>query len=213
MKTIRSFLAVKLDLAAVRAIAEEQRQLKQSCEEARVRVRWVPPPNMHVTIRFLGGITEPMISAVKDALEPMTRSFAPFEVESIGLGAFPDAERARVVWSGVRCESGELERLYTKVSQLLERTGFPEEKRPFKSHVTIGRVKGSSSTGLADCLAEGADREQGKSTIRDLICYRSDLQPTGADYHALWRLPLLGRGSGASRSGRRNGPPKTESKE
>ena len=195
MKTIRVFLAINLDLVAVRAVAEEQKRLKQECERAGIRVRWVPPPNMHVTIRFLGQVTEPMISAVKDALEPMTRAFAPFEVESYGLGAFPDPERARVVWSGVRCASGELERLYNKVSELLENTGFPAEKRPFKSHVTIGRIKSGDSAGLADCLAESAETEQGTSKIRDLICYRSDLQPTGADYHAMWRLPLLGRGN------------------
>ncbi|MBW2278810.1 MAG: RNA 2',3'-cyclic phosphodiesterase [Deltaproteobacteria bacterium] len=213
MKTIRTFLAINLDLAAVRSVAEEQRRLKQSCEAAGVRVRWVPPANMHVTIRFLGPVTEPMISAVRDALEPMTRSFAPFEVESFGLGAFPDAEQARVVWSGVRCESGELERLYAKVSKLLEDTGFAAEKRPFKSHVTIGRIKSGDSAGLPDCLAGSAEKEQGTSTIRYLICYRSDLQPTGADYHAMWRLPLLGRGTGTPRSGYRSGSSTTETKE
>lgn len=213
MKTIRVFLAVNLDLAIVRSIADEQRELKQSCETAGLHVRWVPPPNMHVTIRFLGQVTEPMISAVKDVLEPMTRAFAQFEVESVGLGAFPDAERARVVWSGVRCPSGELERLYDKVSELLDRTGFPAEKRPFKSHVTIGRIKDRSSAGLAECLERCGAKEHGTSTIRDLICYRSDLQPTGADYHALWRLPLLGRGTGSQRSAHRNGTSTTETKE
>jgi len=213
MKTIRAFLAVNLDLAAVRSVAEEQRLLKQRCDAAGLRVRWVPPPNMHVTIRFLGQVTEPMISAVKDALEPVVRTFAPIEIESVGLGAFPDAEHARVVWSGVRCASGELERLYSKVSESLENTGFPEEKRPFRSHVTIGRIKGGDSPGLAGCLAESADGEHGVSTIRDLVCYRSDLQPTGADYHALWRLPLSGRGNGAARPGYRNGAPTTETKE
>jgi 2'-5' RNA ligase len=212
MKTIRAFLAINLDLAIVRSIAEEQRALKERCEEAGLRVRWVPPPNMHVTIRFLGQVTEPMISAVKDALEPMTRAFAQFEVQSIGLGAFPDTERARIVWSGVRCPSGELERLYTRVSELLEQTGFPAEKRPFKSHVTIGRIKDRSTTGLAACLEPAADEDHGASTVRDLICYRSDLQPTGADYHALWRLPLLGRG-GNHRSGYRNGNSTTVTKE
>jgi 2'-5' RNA ligase len=213
MKTIRAFLAINLDLAAVRAIAEEQKQLKQRCDSADVRVRWVPPPNMHVTIRFLGQVTEPMISAVKDALEPATRTFAPFEIESVGLGAFPEVERARVVWSGIRCASGDLERLYTATSELLEQTGFPAEKRPFRSHVTIGRVKSGRSSGLAECLADGADKELGASTIRDLICYRSDLKPSGADYHAMWRLPLLGRGSGSAKPGYRNGPPTAETKE
>lgn len=213
MKTIRAFLAINLDLAAVRAVAEEQHRLKERCDAAGIRVRWVPPPNMHITIRFLGQVTEPMISAIKDVLEPATRSIAPFEIQSVGLGAFPDLERARVVWAGGRCESGEVERLYTRVSQLLEDTGFPAEKRPFASHVTIGRIKSGRSDGLATCLAEDADSEFGTSTIRDLICYRSDLQPTGADYHSLWRLPLLGRGGGDPKPEVRNSAPANETKE
>jgi 2'-5' RNA ligase len=213
MKTIRAFLAVNLDLAAVRAVADEQRQLKKACDEASIRVRWVPPPNMHVTIRFLGQVTEPMIGAVKDVIEPAARKVAPFEVISAGLGAFPDPEHARVVWAGVRCESGELERLYQTVSNLLEETGFAAEKRPFRSHVTIGRIKSGGSDGLASCLEQAADKEFGPSTIRDLICYRSDLQPTGADYHALWRLPLLGRGSASPQHEGRASAPNNRAKE
>jgi len=213
MKTIRTFLALNLDLAAVRAIAEAQLQLRDRCSEAGVEVRWVPPQNMHVTIRFLGQITEPMIGAIKDVIEPAARAFPQFEVESVGLGAFPDLEHARVVWAGLRCESGELERLYRTVSELLEETGFPAEKRPFKSHVTIGRIKSSGSPGLAECIEAGSTHQYGSSTIRDLICYRSDLQPKGADYHSLWRLPLLGRGSGGSRPSSRAEVPRNEAKE
>lgn len=213
MKTIRAFLAINLDLAAVRAVADQQRRLKERCDAAGIRVRWVPPPNMHITIRFLGQVTEPMISAIKDALEPATRAIAPFEIRSVGLGAFPDLERARVVWAGVTCEDGEVGRLYATVSELLEETGFPAEKRPFSSHVTIGRIKSGRSDGLAACLAEDAETAFGTSTIRDLNCYRSDLQPTGADYHSLWRLPLLGRGGGDPKPAVPSGAPASEMKD
>jgi 2'-5' RNA ligase len=214
MKTIRTFIALNLDLAAVRAVAQAQRQLRDRCSEAGIEVRWVPPQNMHVTIRFLGQVTEPMVGAIKDVLEPAARSFPQFEIDAEGLGAFPDLERARVVWAGLRCESGELERLYRTVSELLEETGFAAEKRPFKSHVTIGRIKSGRSPGLAACLEADSPQEYGTSTIRDLICYRSDLQPKGADYHSLWRLPLLGRVSGGnSKSAARAGAPRNEAKE
>jgi len=193
MKTIRSFLAVNLELDTVRAIAEQQRVLRERCDEAGAKVRWIPPPNMHVTIRFLGQVTEPMVQSLKDALETVTRRHGPFDALARGLGAFPDAARAKVLWVGVEAD-GYLERLYDDVSSCLDETGFRAEKRPFRSHLTIGRVKqAGSGDALAECLAAGAEQEFGGSTIRDLICYRSDLQPHGADYRVMWRLPLTGR--------------------
>lgn len=193
MKTIRSFLAVDLDLETVRAIAAEQRVLKERCAAAGATVRWVPPPNMHVTIRFLGQVTEPMVQALKDALEPVARRHGQFETQARGLGAFPDAERAKVLWVGVESD-GRLEQLYRDVSSCLDEAGFRGEQRPFRSHLTIGRVKQlGAPDGIAACLADGAEQEFGGSTVRDLICYRSDLQPRGADYHVLWRLPLTVR--------------------
>jgi len=193
MKTIRSFLAVNLDLDTIRAIGDEQRQLRERCEEGGAEIRWVPPANMHITIRFLGQVTEPMVQALQDALEQVTRKQAPFEAQAVGLGAFPDPEKPKVVWVGVEAE-GRLEQLYDAVSACLEETGFQTEKRPFRSHLTIGRVKQLDESGtLATCLTEAAEQRFGGATIRDLFCYRSDLHPEGADYHVMWRLPLSGR--------------------
>ena len=193
MKTIRSFLAVNLELETVRAIAERQRQLRERCDEAGAKIRWVPPANMHVTIRFLGQVTEPMVRALKDALEPVARRHGPFEAQALGLGAFPDPAKAKVVWVGVESE-GRLERLYEDVSSCLDETGFRAEKRPFRSHLTIGRVKHPGADGaIAACFEDADELRFGGSTIRDLLCYRSDLHPQGADYSVMWRLPLSGR--------------------
>ena len=78
MKTIRSFLAIKLDLATVENVAAAQKRLRETCKGAGFRVRWVPPPNIHMTLRFLGQITEPMAYALKDMLEPIITKTASF---------------------------------------------------------------------------------------------------------------------------------------
>lgn len=192
MKTIRSFLAVNLSLETARAIAEDQKTLKTSCEAAGADVKWVPPQNMHVTIRFLGQVTEPMIAALQDNLEAAAKAIPPFSMDAAGLGAFPDAEKPKVLWVGVSSPDGNLQRLYEKVSEILEETGFKTGDKPFRSHVTIGRVKTSPAT-VAPCLEDASDREYGRTEVRDLVCYRSDLTHRGGDYHLLWKLPLKGR--------------------
>ena len=193
MKTIRSFLALNIDLHSVRSIDSEQRILRGKCEEAGVTVKWVPPQNMHLTMRFLGEITEPMIQAVKDIVEQVTRSFPPFEMETAGLGVFPDTRNPRVIWAGIHSDDSQLERLYAALSKVLEEKGFKADSRPFKSHVTIGRIKSDDAAAVIGCLEESDNVVFGHSKIRDLVCYRSTLHATGADYQLLWSLPLLGR--------------------
>jgi len=197
MRTIRSFIAVNIGINALRAIADEQSGLRRRVGERGGDVRWVAPQNLHVTLRFLGQVTEPMVAAIQDGLEPVVRTIAPFEVTAAGLGVFPDELHPRVVWVGLREEGGALERLYGATSEVLVRMGFNLDDKPFTSHVTLGRVKGGDGAALAACVAESGERKYGAFTVREIACYRSDLRPGGADYQVLWRLPLGGRVRGA----------------
>jgi RNA 2',3'-cyclic 3'-phosphodiesterase len=197
MRTIRSFIAVNIGLNAVRAIANEQAGLRRRVGERGVDVRWIAPQNLHVTLRFLGQVTEPMVAAIQDGLEPVVKTIAPFEVTAGGLGVFPDERDPRVVWVGMRDEGAVLGRLHAGTSEVLARMGFNLDDKPFRSHVTIGRVKGGDGAALAACLAEAGERAYGAFTVREIVCNRSDLHASGADYHMLWRLPLGGRVRGA----------------
>ncbi|MCP4604106.1 MAG: RNA 2',3'-cyclic phosphodiesterase [Proteobacteria bacterium] len=199
MKTIRCFIAVKLDIDTVRALAETQKQLKDRCNEAGIDVSWVPPPNMHVTIRFLGQITEPMAHALRNMIEPITSKTKPFELEAAALGAFPDTKRPRVVWAGLQNGKEELTELHGEVSKRLIGAGFHLDDKPFSSHITIGRVKGGSIDGFESCLGDD-DQFFGTTWVRNLYCYRSDLTTKGAEYHVIWRLPLTGGGYRARHS-------------
>jgi RNA 2',3'-cyclic 3'-phosphodiesterase len=190
MRTIRSFIAVNLGINAVRAVADEEARLRRAASARGLDVRWIAPQNLHVTLAFLGQVTEPMVEAIEDGLEPITRKLAPFELVAKGLGVFPDAAQPRVVWVGLEDPGGSLVRLHFAVSEVLGRMGFSLDDTPFRSHVTIGRVKGGDADSLAACLAEAGEKTYGAFNVRDVACYRSDLRPTGADYQMMWRLGL-----------------------
>ena len=202
MSTIRCFLAVKLDIEVARSLAARQKELRARCDEIGIKVGWVPPPNLHVTVRFLGQIALPMAQALKDMLEPVTMEIAPFDIESAGIGAFPSLDRPRVIWAGISRGQDELEKLYRSVSARLVGAGFQFEDSPFKSHITLGRVKGGRTQELSSCFAVGraegsAEGEAegeldvfGTTHVRNLYCYRSDLSSHGAEYRSLWQLPL-----------------------
>jgi 2'-5' RNA ligase len=193
MKTIRSFLAIDLCLQTARALGDFQRTLAERCREAGARVSWVPPQNLHVTIAFLGQVTEPMVSSLSSVLAPAAAAIPSFDMACAGLGAFPDPGHPRVIWAGVSSPGGELEFLHSRVVGILGETGFNLDGKPFRSHVTIGRVRALGDGGLDACLAGEAPDGFGETRVADLACYRSDLDPKGADYQLLWRTPLTGR--------------------
>ncbi len=190
MKTIRSFLALKLNLSVVERLAETQKQLRTFCRDAEMQVRWVPPPNIHVTMRFLGNVTEPMAYAVKDMLEPIITRTEGFELEMVGLGAFPDVTHPRVIWAGFGRGSEVLTELHSSIYNRLLKAGFNLDDKPFRAHVTLGRIKGGPPEGLTSCLSDDIASDFGVSTISNLHCYRSDLTPKGAEYTSVWALPF-----------------------
>ncbi|HEX7100519.1 MAG TPA: RNA 2',3'-cyclic phosphodiesterase [Acidimicrobiia bacterium] len=101
--------------------------------------RRVPPPNWHVTLRFVGHVEEVAyerwLAALAEADVP-----GPFSVSLGGLGAFPRPARATVLWVGV--ESGDaLADLAAAVDDAADRVGLGREERPFVPHLTISRVR------------------------------------------------------------------------
>lgn len=103
-------------------------------------VRWVRGDALHVTVKFFGEVVTDQVDAVREALRAATRNtpvlpFAPGE-----LGAFPSLRRPRVLWAGYESEAA-LELLAHRVEQRADALGFPVEGRPFRPHVTLGRVR------------------------------------------------------------------------
>ncbi len=191
METIRCFLGVKLDYDTARALADVQRALKKRFDDAGARISWVPPPNMHVTIRFLGQVTEPLTYALKGILKPVTGKIPSFSMDAAGLGAFPSMEEPRVIWAGVELGKEELNALFKNVSERLVETGFHlDDKKPYSAHITLGRVKEGNGEPLKTFIEEEKELEFGSTFIRNLYCYRSDFHTHGAEYHVMWRLPL-----------------------
>lgn len=186
MNTIRAFLAVNLPIKIIEAVREIQDRLRASAREAKMKVAWVPPPNMHVTLKFLGNIPDESVWAIQDTLLARLegREVIPATVQ--GTGAFPDASRPRILWVGVHSENQQLEQLAKDIDAWLSELGFASEKRPFHAHLTLGRVK----HGATDLLQGLEETVLGDCTIHEVVLYKSVLLRKGAEYTPLSRLPL-----------------------
>lgn len=155
-------------------------------------IRWVPVTNMHLTVWFLGEVSDVRASAVLDALLPPLQTPA-FDLHIAGFGAFPPSGPPRVLWMGVTRGLDDLARAHDEVGARLQPWGFPPEGRAYSAHLTIARVKepphGAARAAIRQAIAhEPADA--GSCRIEALTVFRSRTSPHGAIYEPLLRVPL-----------------------
>ncbi len=189
---IRSFIAIDLPDATRQGLAAVQEQLRQS----RAGVRWVKPSSIHLTLKFLGNIQAAQVEDIARAVAHEVRDQPPITLGAAGLGAFPSRRKPRVLWIGMEGEVQRLTRIQSRVENALELLGFAREKRPFRPHLTIGRVKDRRRLqSLIDAMAELKIPEFDSFDVTEIILYKSDLRPTGAIYTKLHRMPLAASAS------------------
>lgn len=196
MNVIRAFVAIHLSPEITHNLEQVLQDLKRSWPQA--PVRWVPANNIHVTIKFLGDVSLSNISLLTKMLQTEAVRHAPFEISVGRLGAFPSMRRPRVIWVGVEAPP-ELQALQRGVEGEMARLGYAPEDRDFSPHLTLGRVarniSGDEMQRLSDLLAGSKVGFLGATRVQSIQLYRSDLQPSGAVYTALFTAPLAEAGS------------------
>ena len=188
---MRTFVAVNLSISTVRSIAEVQGELRSELKRSDAKIRWVPPANMHQTIKFLGDVDVELTEGIGAALRKVAADIAPFRVEAMGVGAFPNPSKPRVIWVSIKDTTEGLARLAAATEAALSELGFPKEKRPFRTHVTLGRVK-RGRCDLTEHAARLAERSFGVTTFEEVVLYESKLHRSGAEYVSYARVPLSG---------------------
>lgn len=169
--------------------------------ERDVRVAWVAPVNMHVTLAFLGDVAIDIVPTVIETVRTVATTVGPLSLAVRGMGAFPNARRPRVLWAGLSGDVPELTKLAATIDSALGPLGFGPSGKPFRAHVTLGRIKADRDPAAAR-LASEAERvalELEPFTAAEVVVMRSDLEPRGARYTPLARLPLTGPPTSESR--------------
>jgi 2'-5' RNA ligase len=181
---VRTFVAVTLDPDVLRALSEVQERLR-GLEGGRA-CRWIVTENIHLTLDFLGDVPGGRLPEVFDAVARGCRGFGPIDIGIVGLGCFPNARQPRIVWAGVREETGRLADLQRAIGRELARVGYPPERRPFAPHLTIGRVRRDATRGDIAALGRSvAAQPQETLATMGVACVhviKSDLYPSGAIY-------------------------------
>jgi 2'-5' RNA ligase len=191
---LRTFIAIKLD----EELRDNLRGLQDSLQRqvSPRSVRWVRPEGIHLTLKFLGDTLPEQVEQVKVALNRAASGVGPFTFTVGGLGCFPNTRRPRVVWVGLHEATGILARLRDAVEAHVAPLGFPTEKRPFRPHLTLGRVQRRASKSevreIGEVVAASAIGDIDEMTVTAVSYIKSDLRPSGAVYTTLLEAELRG---------------------
>ena len=190
-RTIRAFLALDPPEEILREIERIQDRLRKLIHGD---LRWVRPEGIHMTLKFFGDISESAVVNISAVAGRAAAAAGPFELVIGGTGVFPDPRRPRVVWLGMNGEVAQLVTFQQGLERALGEIGFPPEERPFRPHLTLGRIKSPKGLiGLAEALEKENTVTAGSFTASGLNLFQSDLTPRGAVYTRLAGYPFAGQ--------------------
>jgi 2'-5' RNA ligase len=180
MSSVRAFLGVPLTTELQEAI----RSLQSGLMSRITGIRWSRPENLHLTLHFFGETAQENLEKIRVSMLSVKHCHRPFQVDVIGLGAFPSLRRPRVIWLGLNPQN-RLRQLHRDCHRALHEAGFVIDSRPYSPHLTIGRAKHRVNELTA--LGNELDNQLiGHLPIDSLILYESRLSPAGAKH-----IPLL----------------------
>jgi 2'-5' RNA ligase len=187
---IRCFVALPLPDPVRAALDRFTRQLLRTG----ARVSWVRRENFHLTLQFLGEISEKRLQRVSRATDVAGRTVLPFRFVVRGAGFFGSARSPSVAWAGVADPPPALHRLQRSVAQRLAEVGFVPDKRKFQPHITLGRIRDPGpAAALTSQLASANNTTFGAVPVDHLVVLQSHLEPNGVRYSILHESKLKGK--------------------
>lgn len=170
------------------------RTAQDRCRAARFPLRPVALAGAHLTLRFLGDTESALVPALGATLRTVAAAHGPFALHTAAPGVFPNARRPRVLWLGLDGEVARLLALQRATEAALVDCGMPREDRPFRPHLTVGRLANSPSPPVAQTAALLASLPVTAAPlpVTAIHLIRSLLGPGGARYTTLVTAPLHG---------------------
>ena len=153
--------------------------------------RWIPPENMHLTIKFLGEVDEKILLDLKAVAADAASRAKPCRVSYGPFGGFPNLSRPRVIFFEATEGTRELASIAHLLEDGVEPLGIERERRPFTAHLTLARIKEPLPRGMVEKL--GSVPPLPSSATQDVDCFllmQSRLAPSGAKYEEVGSFPL-----------------------
>ena len=151
---------------------------------------WSREENLHLTLKFLGDIQTSRLTNLSNAAAHAVADISPFQITLADTGVFPKHGTPRVLWIGVKEETGQLAELQTRLEEACAREGFSREDRPFHPHLTIARLRKPQGARTLAAAHKEMPFEPADLTVAELLVIRSEPSGTGSRYTVISRHRL-----------------------
>jgi len=191
MSGTRAFVALDLPSWVVASLEGAGDALRR--EDRRWRDdKWVEGRNLHITLKFLGSLSDEDVTLVRAALDVTIPEHGAARLAEPRIRAVPNTRRARMVWATFFDDDGTCAAVAEAAERAALRAGVAPEERPFVPHVTLARARRqhavtSSALEAAQVVLDAAPKAV---SVGEVTLYRSVLTRQGPVYEPLdvWRL-------------------------
>ncbi len=183
MEMIRTFLAVNFSDKNKKTIIEYKNKL----EKINVNVKWVEDDNIHLTLKFWGEINFDKIETVKSILPEIFQNFS-IQYSIKGSGVFPNYKNPRIIWLGINDINKNLLFYFNKLEELSQKLNLKLENRPFKPHLTLGRIKSNININTLFTFLKNNPFKEIIENTNKITLYKSELTKKGPIYTPLLEI-------------------------
>ncbi|MGM0440922.1 MAG: RNA 2',3'-cyclic phosphodiesterase [Elusimicrobiota bacterium] len=182
---MRLFVGIYLNNSIKKEIHRIQSKLKNKVENKKLKIKWVKPDKIHLTVKFLGETKKAKLPLINNKLKKAAQNISPFNIEFNRTGIFPKPSRPRVLWVGCDNIPAELQKLQKHINRQLTGLGFKPEGRPYIPHLTFGRIKKySKKSRIVEVFNNIKVRPQNLS-VNNLDLIKSTLKSSGSQYSTI----------------------------
>lgn len=195
---MRLFLAIELSDATRRVLGRMSQAWRENWDEELLALgtecppaSWVRAENLHVTLKFLGEVPEREVPRICDALSAI--SILAMRLQPDRIACLPERGPVRIISVGMGGELEKVDDLFEGIEQACEPLGFVRERRTFRPHITLARLRSSLPSHVRGRLTDaGAKHLPGPEFVAaEFVLMQSQLHPKGARYIPLARFPLV----------------------
>lgn len=140
--------------------------------------RWSPVENFHLTLRFIGEVSETTANDIDGVLEGLHGHG--FTLALKGVGEFGGRD-PRALWVGV-APNESLMRLAAKIESALQRMGLEAETRKYSPHITLARLRDAPIAKVSEFLAAHAPFESAPFPVNSFSLFSSHMSTRGSLY-------------------------------
>jgi RNA 2',3'-cyclic 3'-phosphodiesterase len=153
-------------------------------------IKWTESSNIHITLVFLGNTEDDLVDKLSSKLKEQCEGLGKFEIVLRGAGVFKSMNDPRVLWAGIE-PSPQLLQLNERIKSCINELNIKIEDRPFKPHLTIGRIKNvKNKETLKSLVYKYQNTEFQRIKVNDFILYESILLQRGPLYKEISIIDL-----------------------